>query len=237
MHGLGRRVGRAQVRVLFLERAQLTHLGVVIDVGDRGRIQDVIPVIGLGDLQAEVGVPPPRLGGRRLGSSPIPGPAVSFSPTYDSPPVSSISSASMLAASRQRVNTARACTGDTPASPQAGRDHCLFGARGQRQPQPPPQPDDLGGLPRLAGAISRVAPARRAGPPATPASPTARGPAAGQAARGPRPSAVPGPPPRTGPPHPRSPRRSWPRSKAAPSAPAALMIPNGAEGAQQCTTV
>jgi len=32
VHSLGRRVRRAQVRVLLLDRAQLAHLGVVVDV-------------------------------------------------------------------------------------------------------------------------------------------------------------------------------------------------------------
>src|SRR5438874_1718259 len=98
VHGLGRRVGRAQLRVLILERAQLAHLGVVVDVGDRGRIQDVIPVIGLGDLQAEVRVPPSGL--RR---SLLDVPARLVLAHLGSSPVSSISSASMLPASRQRV--------------------------------------------------------------------------------------------------------------------------------------
>ena len=112
VHGLGRRVRRAQVRVLLLERAQLAHLGVVVDVGDRGRIQDVVPVIGLGDLQAEVGVACAR-SGRSLGWCCV------FA-HLDSSPVSSISSGTMLAASRHRVNAARACAGLVPARPQAG---------------------------------------------------------------------------------------------------------------------
>jgi hypothetical protein len=64
VHGLGRRVRRAQVRVPVFERAQLAHLGVVVDVGDRRRVQDVVPVIGLGDVQAQVRVPLARVGGR-----------------------------------------------------------------------------------------------------------------------------------------------------------------------------
>ena len=53
----------------------------------------------------------------------------------------------MLAASRQRVNAARACAGLAPASPQAGVITACAAQRGQRQPQPLPEPDDpLGGL-------------------------------------------------------------------------------------------
>jgi hypothetical protein len=66
VHSLGRRVRRAQVRVLLLDRAQLAHLGVVVDVGDGRRVEHVIPVIRLGDIQAQVGVTPPRLSRRGL---------------------------------------------------------------------------------------------------------------------------------------------------------------------------
>lgn len=43
----------AHCRWLVL-RAHVEH------VGDRGRVRDVVPVVGLGDLQAEVRVPPRR---------------------------------------------------------------------------------------------------------------------------------------------------------------------------------
>ncbi len=119
VHGLGRRVGRAQLRVLLLERAQLAHLGVVVDVGDGRRVEHVVPVIGLGDLQAQVGVPLPRVGGR-LRACRAACPRSPRSRSSGLSPVSSISSGTMpgrLPAPGQR---GAGLAGDAPASPQAG---------------------------------------------------------------------------------------------------------------------
>ncbi len=82
-------------------------------------------MIGLGDLQAEVGMPPPRVRGRGFGFLARAWAFRQVTPVVvlthlSSPPVSSISSGNMLAAWWHRVNAARACAGDTPASPQAG---------------------------------------------------------------------------------------------------------------------
>ncbi|MNI55582.1 hypothetical protein D3C73_1105420 [compost metagenome] len=53
-HLLGRAVGTGKIRMLALQRLQLTHQTVVVDVGDLRRIQLVIGAIGLGDLPAQV---------------------------------------------------------------------------------------------------------------------------------------------------------------------------------------
>ena len=197
VHGLGRRVGRAQVRVLLLERAQLAHRGVVLDVGDRGRIEDVVPVIGLGDLQAEVSVPPPRVGRSLLEL-----PARFVLAHLRTRPLSPRSAQPACSPPPGTGSTRRAPrAGDTPASPQAGVITACSRARRQRQPQPLPEPDDpLRGLPCLGAAISRTAAV-----PSTLA--TGRGRSGGsrrpgRARPGPRPPAAPCPPPRTRPPRP-----------------------------------
>src|SRR5690606_28089019 len=54
---LGRGVGRDEVGVLLLEGAQLPHELVVLGVGDRRIVEDVVPVVGLCDLLAQLGDP------------------------------------------------------------------------------------------------------------------------------------------------------------------------------------
>ena len=164
VHGLGRRVRRAQVRVLLLERAQLAHLGVVVDVGDRRRVEDVVPVVGLGDLQAQVGVPFARLGRRllrrsfRCHSLPLSPSPRSAQPACSPPPGT--------------ASTRRAPGGGGAGHPARRSGHNLVCAGGQREPQAVPQPDDpFRGLAGPGAAVTggSAAPRRRPGPPGTPA--------------------------------------------------------------------
>ena len=211
VHGLGRRVGRAQIRVLLLERAQLAHLGVVVDVGDRGRIEDVVPVIGLGDVQAEVGVPPPRVRGRGSGSGvrpPCPLAVLCLVVLAHLGLAPCLfdqlgQHARRLAAPGQRgARLGRGRAGQ----PAGRRDHRLLRARRQRQPQPPPQPDDpLRGLrPGRRRPAVRCPPAAGRPPGASAAWPGTAGTAP---VSSPSPASAASATPSS------SPRRSWLRSK------------------------
>ncbi len=51
---LGRAVGTGQFRVFALQRFQLAHHPVVVDVRDLRRVQLMVGAVGLGDLPAEV---------------------------------------------------------------------------------------------------------------------------------------------------------------------------------------
>jgi len=56
-HALGRRVRRAQLRVLGLEVAQLVEQRVVLAVGDVGVVEDVVAVVVVLELLPELGRP------------------------------------------------------------------------------------------------------------------------------------------------------------------------------------
>ena len=56
-HPLGRRVGRQQLRVLALDRAQLVEQRVVGVVADLGVVEDVVAVAVVGELLAQLRAP------------------------------------------------------------------------------------------------------------------------------------------------------------------------------------
>ena len=61
---LGGRLRGTQRRVLVLQPGQLAHERVVLAVGDRRRVEDVVPVCVVVDLRADRGVPLPGDRGR-----------------------------------------------------------------------------------------------------------------------------------------------------------------------------
>jgi hypothetical protein len=63
-HPLGRRLRGAQRRIVLLQLLQLAHHRVVLGVGDRRRVEDVVPVLIVVDLRAHRGMPLQRAGGR-----------------------------------------------------------------------------------------------------------------------------------------------------------------------------
>src|SRR5262249_31251225 len=207
---LRRGVRRAQLRVLLLQLPDLAHLLVVLGVGDERRIQDVVPVVVLGDLHAQVGVPAPR----RVRSLAHPDP-------------SSISSRSNPAASPHRA-----------LAPTAPREH------GGGAPPPAPggaTPPGAVALPARPGPPSRATgQPSRCHSPVTACAAWLAGGGSGAAAvpvAGITPARIPRPA-STASARPSSPARpSLPRSHPAAFAPAPMIMPNGTDRAQQCTTV
>ena len=53
-HALGGRIGRAELRICRLQFGQLAEEAVVLGVRDRRRVEDVIAVVGLAELLAQL---------------------------------------------------------------------------------------------------------------------------------------------------------------------------------------